>query len=66
MWLSVMAIFLVYAVVFILFEDYNRKFVMPFNEVSDWQLLVFSSRHPWQASSATPTPYWKAPTSART
>ena len=42
MWLSVMAIFLVYAVVFILFEDYNRKFVMPFNEVSDWQLLVFS------------------------
>ena len=42
MWFSVMAIFLVYAVVFILFEDYNRKFVMPFNEVSDWQLLVFS------------------------
>ena len=42
MWLSVMAIFMVYAVVFILFEDYNRKFVMPFNEVSDWQLLVFS------------------------
>ena len=42
MWLSVMVIFLVYAVVFILFEDYNRKFVMPFNEVSDWQLLVFS------------------------
>lgn len=42
MWLSVMAVFLVYAVVFILFEDYDRKFIMPFNEVSDWHLLLFS------------------------
>ena len=42
MWLSVMAIFIIYAAVFILFEDYNRKFVMPFNEVSDWNLLLFS------------------------
>ena len=42
MWLSVMAIFLVYAVVFILFEDYDRKFIMPFNEVSDWHLLLYS------------------------
>lgn len=42
MWLSVMAIFLAYAFVFILFEDYDRKFIMPFNEVSDWHLLLFS------------------------
>jgi two-component system OmpR family sensor kinase/two-component system phosphate regulon sensor histidine kinase PhoR len=42
MWLSVMAIFLIYAFVFILFEDYDRKFIMPFNEVSDWHLLLFS------------------------
>ena len=42
MWLSVMVIFLVYAAIFILFEDYDRKFIMPFNEVSDWHLLVFS------------------------
>jgi len=42
MWLSVMIIFLVYAAIFILFEDYDRKFIMPFNEVSDWHLLLFS------------------------
>ncbi len=42
MWLSVMVIFLAYAVVFILFEDYDRMFIMPFNEVSDWHLLLFS------------------------
>ena len=42
MWLSVMAIFLIYAVVFIVFEDYDRKFIMPFDEVSDWHLLLFS------------------------
>lgn len=42
MWLSVMAVFLVYAVVFILFEDYDRKFIMPFTEGSDWHLLLFS------------------------
>ena len=42
MWLSVMAIFLAYAVVFILFEDYDRKHLMPFDEVSDWHLLLFS------------------------
>jgi len=41
MWLSVMAIFLVYAAVFILFEDYDRKFI-PFKEASDWHLLLFS------------------------
>jgi two-component system OmpR family sensor kinase/two-component system phosphate regulon sensor histidine kinase PhoR len=42
MWGSVMVIFAVYAVIFIAFEDYDRKFIMPFNEVSDWHLLVFS------------------------
>ena len=42
MWLSVMAIFVVYAAIFILFEDYDRKFIMPFDEVSDWHLLLFS------------------------
>lgn len=42
MWGSVMVIFAVYAAIFIAFEDYDRKFIMPFNEVSDWHLLVFS------------------------
>ena len=42
MWLSVMGIFLVYATIFILFEDYDRKFLEPFDEASDWHLLVFS------------------------
>lgn len=42
MWLSVMAVFLVYATIFIIFEDYDRKVIMPFNEVSDWHLLIFS------------------------
>jgi two-component system OmpR family sensor kinase/two-component system phosphate regulon sensor histidine kinase PhoR len=37
-----MAVFMVYAVVFILFEDYDRKYLMPFDEVSDWHLLLFS------------------------
>ena len=42
MWLSVMAVFFIYAAVFILFEDYDRKFIVPFEEVSDWHLLLFS------------------------
>ena len=42
MWACVMGIFLVYAVIFILFEDYDKHFVQPFNEVSDWHLLLFS------------------------
>ena len=42
MWISVMAIFAVYAVVFILFEDYDRHWLEPFAEVSDWHLLLFS------------------------
>ena len=42
MFLSVMVVFAVYALIFILFEDYDRKFLEPFDEVSDWHLLLFS------------------------
>ena len=42
MWLSVMAIFLAYATIFILFQDYDRKFLMLFDRVSDWHLVLFS------------------------
>ena len=42
MFASVMVVFAVYAVIFILFEDYDRRFIRPFNEESDWHLLVFS------------------------
>ena len=42
MWMSVMVIFAVYAVIFILFEDYDRAYLAPFKETSDWHLLLFS------------------------
>ena len=42
MFLSVMVIFVIYAIIFILFEDYDRQFLIPFNETSDWHLLLFS------------------------
>lgn len=42
MFISVMVVFAVYALIFILFEDYDRKFLKPFDEVSDWHLLLFS------------------------
>ena len=42
MWFSVMAIFLIYAIIFIVFEDYDRKVFEPLNEISDWHLLIFS------------------------
>ena len=42
MFVSVMVVFAVYALIFILFEDYDRKFIQPFDEVSDWHLLLFS------------------------
>jgi len=42
MWGSVMVVFAVYAAVFIIFEDYDRKWLEPFDEVSDWHLLLFS------------------------
>lgn len=42
MFVSVMVVFAVYALIFILFEDYDRMHVEPFEEVSDWHLLLFS------------------------
>ncbi|MBQ6747211.1 MAG: hypothetical protein IJR07_09245 [Bacteroidaceae bacterium] len=42
MFISVMVVFVVYALIFIIFEDYDRKFLQPFDEVSDWHLLLFS------------------------
>jgi len=42
MWFTIMVMFLGYAVVFILFEDYDRSNMMPFREASDWHLLAFS------------------------
>ena len=42
MFLSVMVIFALYAIFFILFEDYDRSHLQPFNEASDWHLLIFS------------------------
>ncbi len=37
-----MAIFAVYAVVFLVFEDYDRNVLHPLSERSDWYLLAFS------------------------
>ena len=42
MWMSVMVVFAAYAIIFLLFEDYDRKMSEPFGEVSDWHLLTFS------------------------
>ena len=42
MWGSVMMVFLIYAVIFIVFEDYDKNYLQPFEEASDWHLLVFS------------------------
>lgn len=42
MFFSVMVVFAVYALIFIVFEDYDRKHLEPFEEVSDWHLLLFS------------------------
>ena len=42
MFISVLVVFAIYALIFILFEDYDRKFLQPFDEVSDWHLLLFS------------------------
>ena len=42
MFFSVMAIFFIYAIIFILFEDYDRLYLQPFDETSDWHLLIFS------------------------
>lgn len=42
MWVSVMVVFVIYAAIFIVFEDYDRKNNMPLGEPSDWHLLLFS------------------------
>ena len=42
MFLSVMVVFVIYAGIFILFEDYDRVYLEPFEESSDWHLLLFS------------------------
>lgn len=42
MFFSVMAIFMIYAAIFIVFEDYDRNINQPFGEPSDWHLLGFS------------------------
>lgn len=42
MFWSVMVIFAIYAIIFILFDDYDRTLVDPFEEASDWHLLLFS------------------------
>lgn len=42
LWSSVMIIFIIYAATFILFDDYDRNWLEPFNEVSEWHLLFFS------------------------
>ena len=42
MFLAVMVIFALYAVFFIIFEDFDRRRLNVFDEVSDWHLLMFS------------------------
>lgn len=42
MFISVMTIFVIYAIIFIVFEDYDRLYIPPFEETSDWHLLIFS------------------------
>ena len=42
MWLSVMTLYVTYATIFIIFEDYDRHGAHLFAESSDWHLLCFS------------------------
>lgn len=42
MFISVIVIFTIYAAIFIVFEDYDRWHLQPFEETSDWHLLLFS------------------------
>lgn len=42
MYLSVMSVFFAFALVFILFEDYDRSHISPFEEPSDYHLVAFS------------------------
>lgn len=43
MWMSVMVIFFIYAIVFILFDDYDRKFFEPIGGVNDLHLIIFGA-----------------------
>ncbi len=43
MFFSVMAIFVIYAFFFILFEDYDRKMVQPIGQQVEWHLVAFSA-----------------------
>lgn len=42
MFLSVMVIFAIYAVIFILFEDFERYFLPPAREINEWHMVLFS------------------------
>lgn len=42
MFVIVMLTFIVYTMIFILFEDYDRTSIRPLEEASDWHLLLFS------------------------
>ena len=42
MFVSVMVLFAIYAIIFILFDDYDRNFLRPFEESTDWHMLIFS------------------------
>lgn len=42
MFLSVMAVFVVYGAIFIIFEDYDRRQLAPLEDEMDWHLLWFS------------------------
>lgn len=42
MFLSVLMIFFVYAITFMVFDDYDRNVLRPLNESVDWHLLGFS------------------------
>lgn len=42
MFISVMAIFMVYGIIFIVFEDYDRRMLEPLKDEMDWHLLWFS------------------------
>lgn len=42
MFLSVMTIFVIYATIFILFQDFDKTHFEPFEETSGWHMLLFS------------------------
>lgn len=41
MYLSVMAMFFIYLVLFLILDDVNRRLDAPFNKIDDWHLVVF-------------------------